>query len=159
MRGCLYFFRKFESYFDASCWLSRQKVLKTASQPFYSKKHHFPSERLNFFPRHCSPQHYFASFDFFLIFRLFEHFSFLAFTFDFWILIFFSLTWTFQLFGVFIGASEAIGDSVAEFVDLEDLENFGSFIHLAAKEALLKVHKENFFSSSSGELWVHSSPC
>ena len=101
MRGCLYFFRKFESYFDASCWLSRQKVLKTASQPFYSKKHHFPSERLNFLPRHCSPQHYFASFDFFLIFRLFEHFSFLAFTLDFWILIFFtylniSALWSFH---------------------------------------------------------------
>ena len=69
----------------------------------------------------------------------------------------FSLTWTFELFGVFVGAPEAVGDPVTEFVDLEDLENLGGLIHLAAEESLLEVHKENLLPSST--LGAHSSPC
>ena len=69
----------------------------------------------------------------------------------------FSLTWTFELFGVFVGAPEAVGDPVTEFVDLKDLENLGGLIHLAAEESLLQVDEEDFLPS--GELWAHSSPC
>ena len=71
----------------------------------------------------------------------------------------FSLTWTFELFGVFVGASEAVGDAVTEFVDLKDLENLSGLIHLAAEESFLQVDKEDFFPPASGKLWVHSSPC
>ena len=111
----------------ASCWLSRQKVLKSAYRPFSSKKHHFPSERLNFFTQHCAPPRssrrhldiiswfFLQALTFFLPFWTFEFIAFIPY------FSIFSLTWTFELFGVFIGASEAIGDSVAEFVDLEDL--------------------------------------
>ena len=71
----------------------------------------------------------------------------------------FSLTWTFELFGVFVGAPEAVGDPVTEFVDLKDLENLSGLIHLAAEESFLQVDKEDFFPSAGGKLWVHSSPC
>ena len=55
MKGCISKYLNPILMQSTSCWLNRQKVLKTASRPFSSKKHQFSSERLNFFTKHCAP--------------------------------------------------------------------------------------------------------